>query len=163
MFRTLVIAVAVFGLGWGASFGAGVAFGRRSSPPAQAAGPTNLPAGVIVQGQGAAGGLGAGAGGAGGQVRTATVATVDRVEGQTLYVTGPNNQSVRVALTDQTQIVKQAAGTTSDLAAGTRVAIQPQGQPGADGSMTAASIMLVPDTAAGQRPGPGQARPGGGG
>lgn len=163
MFRTLLIAVAVFGLGWGASFGAGVAFGRRTSPAVQAAGPANLPPGAIVQGQGApagvtvpGGGAAGGPGGAAGQVRTATVATVDRVEGQTLFVTGPNNQPVRVTLTDQTQILKQATGTAGDLAAGTRIAIQPQGQPGTDGSVTAASITLVSDAAAVQRPGPGQ-------
>jgi hypothetical protein len=168
MFRTLLIAVAIFGIGWGASFGAGVAFGRRSNPAAQAAGPANLPPGGVLQVQGAPGGATApgggaqgGPGGAAGQLRVANVATVDRVEGQTLFVTGPNNQPVRVALTGQTQILKQATGTPADLAPGTRIAIQPQGQPAADGSLTAASITVVPDAAAGaQRPGPGQ---GGGG
>src|SRR5688572_24124316 len=100
MFRTLLIAVAVFGLGWGASFGAGVAFGRRNNPTAQAAAPANLPPGAIVQGQGAPAGVTVPGGGAAGQVRAVTVATVDRVEGQTLFVTGPNNQPVRVTLTN---------------------------------------------------------------
>ena len=74
--------------------------------------------------------------------------TVDRVDGQTLFVAGPNGQQTRVALTDQTQIMKQASGTPADLTPGSRVAVVSQGQPGADGTITAASVSLLPEGAA---------------
>ncbi|HEU5314841.1 MAG TPA: hypothetical protein VFX49_01940, partial [Chloroflexota bacterium] len=109
MFRNLLIIVAVFGLGWGASFGAGVAFGRRSVPAAQAAAaPTNVQV-QVPAGQGGQGGPQGGQGGA-----RITAGTVERLEGQTLVISG-NSQQTRVALTAQTQILKQAAGTTADL------------------------------------------------
>jgi len=137
MFRNLLIAVAVFGLGWGASFGAGLAFARRGvAPQVQAA---NAPGAQLSQ---------AGAGGQfvqGGQGRVGVVQSLD---GQTLTLMGANNQQVKVTLTDQTQIMKFAAAAASDLTAGTRVAVQPQGQPAADGSVTAASIQIVPEGAA---------------
>ena len=52
MFKNLIIGVAIFGLGWGASFGAGAAWGRRSvASPVQA---QVIPAGQL--GAGAAAG-----------------------------------------------------------------------------------------------------------
>ena len=143
MFRTLLIAVAVFGLGWGASFGAGVAFGRRTAPVAQAAA---LPGGAQVQtqaGGAGAGGAAAAAGGQGGAQTRITAGTVERVDGQTLVLAAAQGgQPTRVSLTGQTQILKQAAGTTADLTAGTVVTVQPQGQPAADGTITAATVMI---------------------
>jgi hypothetical protein len=164
MFRNLIIFVAVFGLGWGASFGAGMAFGRRSVPA-----PPVAQAATIALGQGAAaggqGGAGAAQSGPGGVVRVGGAGgVVERVEGQTLTLRGPNNQQVRVALTDQTQVHKQVEGSTGDLAAGVSVLVQPQGQPGADGVVTAAAVTVLPANAA-ARPGQGQGgqRPGGAG
>ena len=155
-YRTLLIIVAIFGLGWGASFGAGLAVGRRAAPPAQVAqaapGPGG-PLGQFIPGQGGA--APGGAGGQGGQARVATLGTVDHVDGQAVYVTGPNGQQVRVEVTDQTQIMKQVPGALGDLAAGARVAVQPQGQSAADGSLTAATITLLPEGAAGPRAGQG--------
>jgi hypothetical protein len=156
MFRNLLIVVAIFGLGWGASFGAGVAFGRRTAPAAQAAA---VPSGAQVQVQAggpAAGGGGAGGGAAaagGGQARVAA-GTVERVDGQTLVLAAAQGgQPTRVSLNGQTQILKQAAGTTADLTPGSNVTVQAQGQPAADGTLTAATIMIG---------GPGGiARPGG--
>jgi pilus assembly protein FimV len=158
VFKNLLIGVAIFGLGWGASFGAGAAWGRRST--AAAAGPQVVAAGQF--GAGAAGAAGApgapgapGAGGAGTQGAAGGAAaargaagTVDRVDGQTLFVAGPNGQQTRVALTDQTQIMKQAPGTPADLTPGSRVAVVSQGQPGPDGTITAASVSLLPEGAA---------------
>jgi hypothetical protein len=138
MYRNLLIAVAVFGLGWGASFGAGLAMGRRGAAPAVQA--ANAPGAQLAQGgQGA---LGGGQGGAGAQGRLGVVQSVD---GKTLTVTGANNQPLKVALTDQTQILKQAAGAAADLTPGTRVAVQPQGQPAADGTVTAATVQVLPE------------------
>jgi hypothetical protein len=182
MFRNLLLIVAIFGLGWGASFGAGMAIGQRGGPAAQAAAAPSGPGGQVVTGPGGAAGLGGAAGGlagiagaGGGQTRLATIGTVERVDGQAVYVAGPTGQPVKVALTDQTQITKQTQGTAADLTAGTRVAVQPQGQPAADGSVTAGVIAVVPEGAggagaAGQRApaagqqrgaGPGSGQPGG--
>ncbi|HET6319119.1 MAG TPA: hypothetical protein VFG86_21915 [Chloroflexota bacterium] len=162
MFRNLVIIVALFGLGWGASFGAGVAFGRRSTPAAAQAAPI---AGA-VQVQGAQGGQGAqgagqqggqftfGQGGQGGQGRGA-LGTVERLDGQTLTLSGgQGGQQTRVTLNPQTQILKQAPGTTADLTPGTAVTVQAQGQPAADGTITAGTIMIGGPAGAviGQRP-----------
>jgi hypothetical protein len=160
VFKNLLIGVAIFGLGWGASFGAGAAWGRRSvAPPVQAQvlTPGQFAAGGTGQGGfGAQGGTGgAGAGGAQTQGRGATAGTVDHVDGQTLYLTEANGQQVRVNLTDQTQITKLDRGAAEDLTAGSRVAVVPQGQPGADGALTAASVNVLPEGAA--LPGQGQA------
>lgn len=156
MFRNLLILVAVFGLGWGASFGAGAAYGRRSIPRVQAAA---VPGGQFSQGvQGAGGGV---------QGRIGAVGTVDHLDGKTLFVAEANGQQVKVNLTDQTQILKETAGTTADLTSGIRVAVQPQGQPAADGTVTAATVQIVPEGVGqngqgGQR-GQGQGGQGGGG
>ena len=136
-FRSLLIAVAIFGLGWGASFGAGIAYGKRGTgPQVQAA---TFPGAGGAQ-------TGNGFGGQGGRGAFGTVASVD---GRTLTLTEANNQQVKVTLTDQTQIFKQAAGTAADLTAGARVTVQPQGQPAWDGTITAATINVVPADAAG--------------
>ncbi|MGI8423443.1 MAG: hypothetical protein ACR2NO_04940 [Chloroflexota bacterium] len=154
MFRNLVIVVALFGIGWGASFGAGVAFGRRSAPAAQAAAipgaaQVQIPAGRAGEGGAAAAGQGAG------QARVAA-GTVERVDGQTLFLTAAQGgQQTRVSLTGQTQILRQTAGTTADLTAGATVTVQAQGAPAADGSLTAATVMI------GGAGGPGIQRPGG--
>jgi hypothetical protein len=162
MFRNLVILVAIFGLGWGASFGAGAAWGRRSAGPAA---PVVAGPGGQLGTAGAAGMLGqggaSGAAGQAGQART-TTGTVDRLEDRTLYVTGANGQQVKVTLTDQTQITRQAPAAPAYLASGTRVSVVSQGPPAADGALTAATVNVLPEGAQGQ-PGagaaPGQARP----
>jgi hypothetical protein len=160
VFKNLLIGVAIFGLGWGASFGAGAAWGRRSiAAPAQA---QVIPAGQFGGAPaggapGAAGAAGAQTGGGAAAAR-GTAGTVDRVEGQTLFLSGPNGQQTRVTLTDQTQIMKQASGTPADLTPGSRVAVAAQGQPGADGAITAASVSVIPEGAAA---GQGQGAPAG--
>ncbi len=157
MFRNLLIGIALFGLGWGASFAAGAAWGRRSvTPPAQAA---VIPASQFAPGaQGQLGtpgqpgpGPGGAPAGAAGQGR-GTAGTVERVEGQTLVVSGQNGQQVKVTLTDQTQISRQVAGTVADVAPGIRVLVTAQGQPAADGALTAATVSIIPEGAAGAVP-----------
>ncbi|MDQ3699586.1 MAG: DUF5666 domain-containing protein, partial [Chloroflexota bacterium] len=129
--------MALFGLGWGASFAAGATWGRRSvTPAAQASVVSTSQSATGAQGQQGQGGQGQG---------RATAGTVERVEGTTLVVSGPNGQPVRITLTEQTQISRQIAGTAADLAAGARVLVVPQGQPGADGTLTAATVSLVPE------------------
>jgi hypothetical protein len=141
MFRNLLVGVAIFGLGWGASFGAGIAYGKRTAAPAVQAAP--------IPGQNAGNTGAAGAAGAAGQGGArVTVGTVAGVDGKTLTVTGANNQQIKVNVADQTQINKEAPGTLADLVNGARVAVQAQGQPAADGTITAASIQIVPEGAA---------------
>ena len=164
MFRNLLLIVAIFGLGWGASFGAGTAYGRRTTATTAAAQAATIPLG---QGQAAAGGAqggqagpgGAGgtggggfAGGAGGRA-----GVVERVEGQTLTLRAANNQPVRVTLTDQTQVLKTVEGTAGDLTAGATVTVQPQGQPGADGAISASAITVLPANAGARQGGAGGA------
>ena len=133
-FRTLLIGAAVFALALGAAFGGGTAYGRSSAQPqTQAA----RPGGQVIQ-RGAPGG-GPGAGGSG-----PIVGTVASAGGGVLTLTDANNQQVRVTLTDQTRVLKQDTGTLEDLTAGTRVAVQPQGQPAADGAVTASTVQIVP-------------------
>lgn len=151
MFRNLLIATAIFGLGWGASFGAGVAYARRSTPAVQAAQIAGQN-GTSAQAQGGTAALGQ----TGGQGARGTVGIVSAAAGNTLTVTGANNQTAKVSVTDQTRILKEAAGTLQDLPAGTRIAVQPQGQPAADGTITAATIQVVPEGAA--APAGGQAQ-----
>jgi hypothetical protein len=145
VFKNLLIGVAIFGLGWGAAFAAGMAWGRRSVlPPAQA---QVIPVSQFIpgaqgQGQGAQG-QGAQGQGAQGQGRGAA-GTIDRVDGKTLYLSEPNGQQVKVNLTDQTQIMKQDAGTVADLTSGSRVLVASQGQPAADGTLTAATVSVFP-------------------
>lgn len=141
MFRNLLLGVAIFGLGWGASFGAGVAFGRRNvTPTVQAAA---APRGEFAPGGGQ---VQPGQGGSGGTARGLALGVVDRVDGQILSLTTANNQQIKVALTDQTLIVQQAPGAVEDLTAGVRVTVQPQqGQPAANGTVTAASITVIPE------------------
>ncbi|MBI3973351.1 MAG: hypothetical protein HY332_18935 [Chloroflexi bacterium] len=124
MFRTLLLGVVAVALTGGAAFGAGVSIGRRGAAPP-------------VQAQGDLGGAGA-------------FGTVDRVEARTLYVTGPNNQQFKVVLTDQTQVLRLTQGSVADITPGSRVTVQAQGQPAADGTLTAAAVSLVPEWFGGQ-------------
>jgi hypothetical protein len=119
--------VAIFGLGWGASFGAGMAFGRRSVSTLPAAQAAAIPGAGQAQTGGAAGQSGQAAqGGPGGAtVRGTAIGTVQSLDGQTLTLSGPNNQAVKVALTDQTQFLKMGEGTAADLTTGATVTVQP--------------------------------------
>ncbi len=142
MFRNLLIVVAIFGLGWGASFGAGVAFGRRQVPAAvQAASPIGQLAGGQFSGQGGQAGQQGGQQGG----RNTAIGTVEKVDGKTLTLSEGNNRQVQVTLTDQTQITKQAPGTPADLTPGTRVVVVASGQPAAGGAITAASVSVLPE------------------
>ena len=156
MLRNLLIIVAVFGIGWGASFGAGTAYGRRTAPAAAATvGAAGGTGGTQVQ---TAAGGGAGGAAPGGAQARGTAGTVERVDGQTLVLTAPQGgQSTRVNMTGQTQILKQAAGTTADLTPGSTVTVQAQGQPAADGSIIAGTIMIGGAGGPGGQGGPGGA------
>jgi hypothetical protein len=159
-FRIVVVVVAIFGLGWGASFGAGMAAGARRLPslPAQAAGsarPAGEQAGSASPGASRAQVLQAlqGQEGSPGQ-RSAISGMVERLEGNVLVLSGPSG-SMRVAIGDQTAIVKTAPGARADLVAGVRVTVM--GQPGPDGAVLAQMVQLgdgaLPPGQAGGEPG----------
>ncbi len=136
MFRNLMIIVAVFGLGWGGSFAAGMTYGQRQASLATSPG-----AGVQAQwgahatgasapqpgGPGQTGGFG-GQGGPGGRITSGTIA---RVDGQTVYVTTGENLEVAITVPAQTPITRPEAVALADLAPGTRVTVMAQGAPGA--------------------------------
>ena len=58
-----------------------------------------------------------GAGGAG------AVGTIDKIEGNTLTVTTNQGDTVTVQIADDTPVLKEVAGSKSDLAVGTRVLV----------------------------------------
>ncbi|HEX2186713.1 MAG TPA: hypothetical protein VHN78_14540, partial [Chloroflexota bacterium] len=86
---------------------------------------------------------------------SATIGTISRVEGKTVYVKAPDGKETKVTLTAQTRIQKQVDGTAADLQPGANVTVRPEGQPGSDGSVTAASVSLLPEDGSVTFRGPG--------
>jgi len=92
-------------------------------------------------------GLG-GTGGLGGNRAFELQGTVKSVDGNTMTVT-IGQRDVTVTLTDQTQFLKSVSGTRTDLAAGARVMIAPEGGNGAGAggastAVNAASVTVLP-------------------
>lgn len=79
----------------------------------------------VAPGGAATGGAGVLAGGAAGRA-LGVQGTVKSVEGDTMTVTVAN-RDVKIKLNDKTQILKSVASTRTDLAAGARVMITPEG------------------------------------
>ena len=95
-------------------------------------------------GQGGMGGLVAG----GGNRAFELQGTVKSVDGNTMTVT-IGQRDVTVMLTDKTQFLKSVAGARTDLAAGARVMVAPEGgnaggAGGASAAMNAASVTVLP-------------------
>jgi hypothetical protein len=134
MFRNLLIIVAVFGLGWGGSFAAGMTYGQRQAAlasPVGAGGQSGARAiGASTPQPGGAGQTG-GFGGQGGPGGRMTVGTVARVEGLTVFLTTGENQEVAITVSVQTPITRPEPVALADLAPGTRVTVMAQGAPGA--------------------------------
>ena len=134
MFRNLLIIVAVFGLGWGGSFAAGMTYGQRQAAlasPVGAGGQSGARAiGASTPQPGGAGQTGGfrGQGGPGGRM---TVGTVARVDGLTVFLTTGENQEVAITVSAQTPITRPEPVALADLAPGTRVTVMAQGAPGA--------------------------------
>jgi hypothetical protein len=147
MFRNALIGAALIGLGISGAFVAGLTVGQRTAPLPS---PTMTGPGPAVQ-FGGPGGAAPGAGGpqGGGAVTTGpvTAGTISRMEGDTVYVKGPDGKETRVTLGDQTRIQKQVDGTAADLKTGVQVAVQAQGRPGSDGTVTASTVSLLPEGA----------------
>ena len=87
-------------------------------------------------GQGGTGGFGAG----GGNRAFELQGTVKSVDGNTMVVT-IGQRDVTVTLTDKTQFLKSVSGTRTDLAAGARVMVAPEG--GNAGAGAALVVALV--------------------
>ena len=92
-------------------------------------------------GQGGMGGLVAGGGNRAFELQGA----VKSVDGNTMTVT-IGQRDVTVTLTDKTQFLKSVAGARTDLAAGARVMVAPEGggAGGASAAMNAASVTVLP-------------------
>jgi hypothetical protein len=135
-FQMLVVAIAVFGLGIGAAFGLGSAYGRRSSP---AATPTAAAATGGTGGQQAGGAAaGASAGGAGGGAPTTGV--IESIEGDTATIRTAAGGTVAVKLTPETRVQQIAGATAGDLRSGMNISVT--GQPDVDGKVAARSIQI---------------------
>ena len=99
--------------------------------------------------QGGQGGQGqVGTGGFGGNRAFELQGTVKSVDGNTMTVT-IGQRDVTVMLTDKTQFLKSVAGARTDLAAGARVMVAPEGgnaggAGGASAAMNAASVTVLP-------------------
>ncbi|MGW0517623.1 DUF5666 domain-containing protein [Crossiella sp. NPDC003009] len=74
--------------------------------------------------------------GPGGRVPTA--GTVDRIEGDTLYLKGPNGSEVKVTLSADTAVQLGQPGKVNDIQPGATVTVQ--GERAADGSVTARQV-----------------------
>jgi hypothetical protein len=73
------------------------------------------------------GGQGGGAPGQGGGFRGGgTVGTVDRIEGNTIYVKLPDGTEVKVTTSDTTKVETTVEGKLSDITPGSSVAVQGQ-------------------------------------
>jgi hypothetical protein len=151
-FRIIMIGVAIIGLGFGASFGAGIAYGRSTPKEAESA-PTQQQlnsqlgitgsggTGAAALGTAAAGAAQRGAGGAAALATRGTTGRITAVEGRTITVE-TRTGNVKVTLAANATIEKVSSGTVSDLKVGdTIVAI---GDRNADGSVNATSLAQVP-------------------
>ncbi|GAA1299183.1 hypothetical protein Psi02_62220 [Planotetraspora silvatica] len=96
-------------------------------------------AGGQAGGQGGGGGFGGqGGGGFAGAGGNATIGTVQRVAGGTIYIKTAQGDAVTVKTTSSTKIQVTATGKATDLRAGTSVVVS--GDKGADGTVNATSV-----------------------
>ncbi|HXH22541.1 MAG TPA: hypothetical protein VNN10_10955 [Dehalococcoidia bacterium] len=150
-FRIIMIAVAVVGLGFGASFGAGVAYGR-GTPKTVSAAPTqqqlNLQLGVTgsTGGASAAATQVAGAGGQRGGAAQAlagrtTTGRVTAIEGRTLTIeTAQGSQKVNLAA--NATLEKLSTATLADFKVGDTIVAS--GTRASDGTFEASALSQVP-------------------
>jgi len=155
-FRIIMIGIAVLGLGFGASFGAGIAYGR-STPKAAASTPTQqqLNAQLGVSGAGTSGtaqasgtttaGAGQRGGGAAGGAALQALARnasgrVTAIDGRSVTIeTAQGSQKVNLSANGTVQ--KYTTGALSDLKVGDTVIAS--GTRNADGSFEASSLTQV--------------------
>jgi len=155
-FRIIAIVTVVVGVGFGAAFGAGIAYGR-GDPKTVAGGLTSQQLASMLGVTGAQAALSAGAaatpatGGAAGAARagaatgalSAVGATgrITAVQGQTITIE-TRQGSEKINLSASTTITKLISGGTTDLTEGTSIVVA--GTRKDDGSYDATSISQVP-------------------
>lgn len=133
-FKKLLIGLFIFGIGLGAAFGGGTAWGA-----------------TLGGGKAANSGSGFAANGAAGMTRqgqgnqNATFGTVEKVDGNTITVTTQQG-STKVNLSQDTNIMAMQKASPSDIKAGARVTVT--GDKQSDGSIKATSVQVLGDQAA---------------
>ena len=149
-FRTILLGVVVLGLGMGAAFGIGVAYGRGDPKTVESGltqqqiqsllGISGSGAGGTAQGgtQGPSGGTGAAGAAASGRNPTGRITAVD---GRTLTIE-TRAGAQKVNLSPSTKINKLTTGTTADLTA--NATIVASGTRNADGSFDATEVSQIP-------------------
>lgn len=158
-FTWLLAVAALIGVTGGASFGAGRAYEARQATPVATSQASALSGGARTPFAGSGGGQ---IGGPNGGFGRPTIGVVSKVDGQTLTLTTPDNQSVAVSVPVDAPITHQTAIPLSEIAVGARVSVIAQGAAQAGSPVVAQSIAVVPDGQGGGRGG-GQGAPGGGG
>lgn len=156
MFKFLFIGVIVLGVGVGAAFGAGTAYGRSSTP--QAAKTTVVTTGNPSAAAGASGQGGFASGQAGQAGRPMTAGAIDTVTGNSFTVK-TNSGTTTVTVDDKTIIRKTVDGSVKDLTSGENVVVV--GTAGSDGTVAATSISLGDNSLRQGQMGTGQAQPSG--
>jgi hypothetical protein len=97
------------------------------------------PAGLTAGGtRGQAGDPGVPGGPASGGSAGMTIGTVQRIDGQTLYLRTVNGQVVKVTISGSTAVRVTKDGALGDLKSGASIVVQ--GTPGANGTVTATSV-----------------------
>jgi hypothetical protein len=157
-YRVMLIGVAALGLGFGISFGAGVAYGH-GNPKAQAGGLTQQQlnsllgittgqvtggGGTSGQGNGAAATAVAGRGGAGGALQTLNSSPsgqITAIDGNTITIQARTG-SEKINVSSGTTIQKLATGSLSDLKVGDSIVAS--GSRGSDGSFNATAVSPLP-------------------
>ncbi len=157
-YRLMLIAIAVLGVGFGLSFGAGVAYGH-GNPKTAAGGLTQAQlnsllgintssaaatGGAATTGGGAAtrpGAAGTAAAGGGAALATTATGQITTISGNTVTIQ-TRQGTEKVNLSSSTTIQKLVAGTTSDLKAGDSIIAS--GSRNADGSFDAKQVGPLP-------------------
>jgi hypothetical protein len=142
----VIIVVAALVVGAAAGFG-GYSMGKSAGTAQALAARQNFFA-ARGGGQGGAAGTGNAAGGNGqaGGLGRGNFGQIKQISGDTIDLSTAT-AVLKVKVTSQTQIEKQAQGTISDLQTGERITVS--GSTGSDGVLTATRIQLLPANAGG--------------
>lgn len=169
-FGLLLLLVVVVGLGWGAAFAAGAAYGRLSgavhtTTAALGAGASAAPAADATSGS--SGGAGRFASGAASEdaraaVQRGTIGIVEQASADRLAVRGPAGR-VTVLLRPDTVVRRAAEASAADVREGSVVLVS--GQRVSNGEVEAVGVIVLPpefaagDRSAGERRRPESQRP----
>lgn len=108
---------------------------------------TRLPSGAMA-GFGNRSGFGSAPGsGAGSTAGGATVGTVEKIVGNTIYLTTASGQTIKVTTGGSTKVTVSKTGKAKDLTSGTTVSVQ--GSISSDGTITATTVTQGSGTASG--------------